>query len=42
MVSRILLIDDDEIIRETLSLTLEEEGYCVDTAENGEEAIRKS
>jgi DNA-binding response OmpR family regulator len=39
---RILVIDDDEIIRETLSLALEEEGYCVDTAGSGEEAIEKS
>jgi DNA-binding NtrC family response regulator len=40
--ARILVIDDDEIVRETLSIALEEEGYCVDTAENGKEAIEKS
>jgi heterodisulfide reductase subunit A len=42
MTLRILVIDDDEIIRDALSLTLEEEGYFVDTAETGEEAIKKS
>jgi len=40
--ARILVIDDDESIRKTLATILEEEGYLVDTAENGEEAIRKS
>ncbi len=40
--SRILIIDDDETIRETLSMLLKEEGYIVDTAENGKEAIAKS
>jgi two-component system response regulator PilR (NtrC family) len=39
---RILVIDDDETIRETLSLLLEEEGYTVDTAKDGKEAIAKS
>src|SRR5665648_293073 len=40
--ARILLIDDDENIRSTLSLTLELEGFIVDQAENGTEAIAKS
>jgi len=40
--ARILVIDDDEIIRETLTMSLELEGYCVDQAENGKEAIEKS
>jgi len=40
--ARILVIDDDESIRKTLATILEEEGYLVDTAENGKEAIRKS
>jgi DNA-binding NtrC family response regulator len=40
--SKILLIDDDEIILETLALVLEEEGYIVDKAENGKEAIEKT
>jgi two-component system response regulator PilR (NtrC family) len=39
---RILIVDDDETIRETLSLLLEEEGYTVDKAENGQTAITKS
>ena len=40
--NRILIVDDDATICETLSLLLEEEGYVVDTAENGKEAIAKS
>jgi DNA-binding NtrC family response regulator len=39
---RILVIDDDEGVRTTLSAILEDEGYSVDTAENGKEAIEKS
>jgi DNA-binding NtrC family response regulator len=41
-VARILIVDDDESIRKTLSLILEEEGYTVDMAQNGKEAIKKS
>lgn len=41
-VSKILVIDDDNNICKTLALTLEAEGYKVDTAKNGEEAIAKS
>jgi len=40
--SKILLIDDDEIILETLALVLEDEGYIVHKAENGKEAIEKT
>ena len=40
--ARILLIDDDKNIRQTLSIVLQEEGYIVDTAENGKEAVEKS
>jgi len=40
--ARILVIDDDESIRKSLATVLEEEGYVVDTAENGKEAIQKS
>ena len=40
--ARILVIDDDESIRKTITSILEENGYIVDTAESGEEAIRKS
>jgi len=39
---RILLVDDDETILETLQLVLEEEGYIVDTAQSGKEAVAKS
>ena len=39
---RILVIDDDESIRTTMAAILESEGYDVDTAENGKEAIKKS
>ncbi len=40
--AKILLIDDDKNIRQTLTIVLQEEGYIVDTAENGKEAIEKS
>ena len=40
--ARILLIDDDKNIRQTLAIVLQEEGYVVDTAENGKEAVEKS
>jgi two-component system response regulator PilR (NtrC family) len=40
--ARILVIDDDKGIRESLETVLKEEGYEVDVAENGHEAIRKS
>jgi len=40
--ARILVVDDDKSIRKTLSAILEEEGYDVDTAENGEQAIKKT
>jgi DNA-binding response OmpR family regulator len=40
--SKILLIDDDKTLLETLKLALEEEGYTVDIAQNGKEAIAKS
>ncbi|MCS7120328.1 MAG: response regulator [Nitrososphaerota archaeon] len=39
---RILIIDDDENIRKVLSMILEDKGYIVDVAEDGEEAIKKS
>ena len=37
--ARIIVIDDDESIRKTLATILEDEGYSVDTAETGKEAI---
>ena len=39
---RILVIDDDESVRRTSAAILENEGYRVDTAENGKQAIKKS
>jgi len=39
---RILVIDDDESIRTTISMTLQHAGYVVDTAETGKQAIQKS
>ena len=40
--SRIIIIDDDESIRKILATILEEEGYEVDTANTGKEAIQKT
>ncbi len=40
--ARILLIDDDKNIRQTLEIVLKEEGYVVETAETGKEAVEKS
>jgi two-component system response regulator PilR (NtrC family) len=39
---RILVVDDDESIRKVLTTILEDEGYTVDTAKNGKEAVKKS
>ena len=39
---KILLIDDDETITQTLTLALEDEGFIVDSAKTGKEAIAKS
>ena len=36
---RILIVDDDEIIRKTMQIILEDEGYVVDLATTGNEAI---
>jgi two-component system response regulator PilR (NtrC family) len=40
--ARILIVDDDESIRKVLSTILEEEGYTVNAAMNGKDAIKKS
>jgi DNA-binding NtrC family response regulator len=37
--SRILIVDDDETIRKTMQTILEDEGYLVDIAATGNEAI---
>ena len=39
---RILVIDDDEVVRNNLKAILELEGYNVDTAVTGKEAVDKS
>jgi DNA-binding NtrC family response regulator len=40
--ARILIVDDEATIRKMFSAILEEEGYIVETAENGKEAIEKT
>ncbi|MCW4009526.1 MAG: response regulator [Candidatus Bathyarchaeota archaeon] len=40
--SRILIIDDDENIRKVVAAILQDQGYKVDTAESGSEAIDKT
>ncbi len=39
---RILVVDDDETIRKTMKAILQDEGYDVDLAASGKEAIHKS
>ncbi len=41
MAARILIADDEQIIRESLAFVLRKEGYQVDEASNGMEAFRK-
>ena len=41
MAERILVVDDEEIIRESLSFILRKEGYSVEEAENGKAAYDK-
>ena len=36
----VLVVDDDDAIREALSMILEDEGYVVETAENGYDALQ--
>jgi DNA-binding response OmpR family regulator len=38
----ILVVDDDAVVRKSLSAILSQEGYLVETVENGKEAIRIS
>ncbi len=39
LMSRILIVEDDERIRSSMRLALEDEGYAVDEAGSGEEAV---
>ena len=38
--NRILIVDDERIVRESLTHWFEEEGYIIETAENGNEALK--
>jgi len=40
-VKRILVVDDEEVIRELLNEALQRKGYDIDTSENGKEALVK-
>jgi DNA-binding NtrC family response regulator len=40
--ARILIVDDDENIRKTMKAILEDEGYMVDSAASGKEAVEKT
>jgi CheY-like chemotaxis protein len=40
--ARILVVDDDESIRNTAKAILEDEGYIVDLATTGMEAIKRT
>ena len=42
MGTRILTVEDDERIRTAVKLALEDEGWTVDEADNGEEALEPS
>jgi DNA-binding NtrC family response regulator len=39
---KILIVDDDKRILESLKVILESEGYVVETAETGQEAIKRN
>ncbi len=39
--ARILVVDDDRVIQQLLKVNLELEGYAVDVAEDGEEALQQ-
>jgi DNA-binding NtrC family response regulator len=39
---RILIVDDDESIRKTMKAILEDEGYKVDLAASGKEAVQRT
>jgi len=39
--AKILIVEDDELLREVYADTLIDEGYSIDTAQDGEEAFTK-
>ncbi len=41
MAKRILLVDDEPLMLKGLKFALEQDGYSIDTAEDGEEAVKK-
>lgn len=41
MVKKILVVDDEQSMRDTLQIMLEKEGYAVDMAANGREALER-
>ena len=41
MAEKILVVDDEEIIRESLAFVLKKEGFLVEEAENGRAAYEK-
>ena len=41
MKNKILVVDDEESVRQVISYTLEQAGYTVDTAANGDECLDK-
>ncbi|MEP0822697.1 MAG: response regulator, partial [Ignavibacterium sp.] len=41
MAVRILIVDDEQIIRESLLFVLRKEGYEVEEAANGRDALKK-
>ncbi len=42
MSAGILLIDDEAVFREDMAVLLRDEGYCCDTAADGEQALRRA
>tara|TARA_R110001592_G_scaffold69489_4_gene213219 strand:- start:28457 stop:28834 length:378 start_codon:yes stop_codon:yes gene_type:complete len=40
-IAKILIVDDEPLIRDALAFKLTKDGYDVDTAEDGEKAIQK-
>jgi formate/nitrite transporter len=42
MANKILVIDDEKVVGDSLRKTLHEEGYEIDTANNGQEGLRKA